>query len=149
MVYILTILSLSVCLSVCLCVCLFVSLSVCLTVCLSVCLSLCLSDCLSVSPIYYTVLTEGDEYKPAPPRPAKPKQEPAKSKEEEEEDYLRRRRTDFMSDVSEENDYTKAWQQNQKKGPLGAVYRRKRFEDLKSVQERKNEEKQIDTWWNM
>ena len=71
-----------------------------------------------------------------------------------------------MDDVSEETDYVKTFYENQKKpkGAVGAVYRsdtsivrflwhffyrRKRFDDLKSVQERKNEEKQIDSWLNM
>lgn len=101
---------------------------------------------------------EGDQYKPPSKPPSPPprarqgkKTEPVKSKEEEEEEYQHRRRTDFMEDVSEDHDYTKTYYDNQKnpKGAVGAVFRRKKFEDLKSVQERKNEEKQIDTWLNM
>jgi len=73
------------------------------------------------------------------------------TKEEEEEEYRRRRRTDFMDDVSEENDYVKTFYDNQKNpnGAVGAVYRRKRFDDLKSVNQRKDEAKQIESWLNM
>merc|ERR1712038_265381 len=109
---------------------------------------------------------EGDQYRPpsqlptSPPRHAAARavrasrgsrnkqQQPVKTREQEEEEYLRRRRTDFMDDVSEETDYVKTFYENQKnpKGAVGTVYRRKRFDDLKSIQERKNDEKQIDSW---
>ena len=105
------------------------------------------------------------EASPAPPPPHE------MTKEEEEEEYRRRRRTDFMDDVSEENDYVKTFYDNQKNpnGAVGAVYRykiteksldlslmsflsyfrRKRFDDLKSVNQRKDEAKQIESWLNM
>ena len=105
----------------------------------------------------------------ASPAPAPPPHE--MTKEEEEEEYRRRRRTDFMDDVSEENDYVKTFYDNQKNpnGAVGAVYRykiteksldlslmsflsyfrRKRFDDLKSVNQRKDEAKQIESWLNM
>ena len=84
---------------------------------------------------------EGDQYQPPPASPPRgprgqrgPKgqrtklPEPVQTKEEEEEEYLRRRRTDFMDDVSEETDYVKTFYENQKKpnGAVGAVYRSER-----------------------
>ena len=91
---------------------------------------------------------EGDQYQPPPPPPQPPSPprqaaargprgqrgqrgqrkkppEPVQTKEEEEEEYLRRRRTDFMEDVSEETDYVKTFYENQRnpKGAVGAVYR--------------------------
>ena len=55
-------------------------------------------------------------------------QQPVKTREQEEEEYLRRRRTDFMDDVSEETDYVKTFYENQKnpKGAVGTVYRSER-----------------------
>ena len=63
---------------------------------------------------------------PRVPRGQRNKQPlPVPTKEEEEEEYLRRRRTDFMDDVSEETDYVRTFYENQKnpKGAVGAVYR--------------------------
>ena len=76
------------------------------------------------------------------------------SREEEEAELRRRRRTDFMEDVSEDNDYVKHFYDNQRNpnGAVGAVFRRKRFDDLKSVSQRKEEskqvEQQIESWLN-
>ena len=76
------------------------------------------------------------------------------SKAEEEAELRRRRRTDFMEDVSEDNDYVKHFYDNQRNpnGAVGAVFRRKRFDDLKSVSQRKEEskqvEQQIESWLN-
>ena len=76
------------------------------------------------------------------------------SREEEEAELRRRRRTDFMEDVSEDSDYVKHFYDNQRNpnGAVGAVFRRKRFDDLKSVSQRKEEskqvEQQIESWLN-
>ena len=94
----------------------------------------------------------------------------SRDEEDEEAEYRRRRRTDFMDEVGEESDYVKNFYDNQKNpnGAVGAVFRwkigvwdeslnnsyiyvfrRKRYNDLKSVQERKDESKQIESWLNM
>ena len=110
---------------------------------------------------------EGDNYQPPPPEPSPPpppapvssrrqrkpksRSDPAAVSIETEEDYMRRHRKDFMDDVSEENDYVQQFYDHQKNadGAVGGIYRRKRFDDLKSMKQRKEEEKQIENWIKM
>jgi len=99
---------------------------------------------------------EGEDYQeptPPPPEPAAPPKPPRErtrdEKLQDEEDYMRRRRKSFSE--SDETDFVKDFYQKQvpAKGSDTGGHRRRRFGDLKSVQERKKEEKQIDSWLNM
>ena len=64
------------------------------------------------------------EPSPSPPPPPRQSKKSSRNKQQEEdEEYRNKRRTDFMEDVSEDNDYVQKFYEKQNNSVIGGIFR--------------------------